>query len=151
MTDDRDAIPGSRHRLSPDDERFLRAFGAGDLTPAEFDHRAHLRLAYIHLVQRGLDHAAGAMRDSLAGFLQHHGIDRGKYHETLTVAWILAVRHFMERSPAADGADEFIDRNPMMLDSKIMLTHYSADLLFSPEARARFAEPNLDPIPRYGA
>jgi len=32
-----------------------------------------------------------------------------------------------------------------------MLTHYSAELLFSPEARAGFVEPNLDPIPRHGA
>jgi len=38
-----------------------------------------------------------------------------------------------------------------LLDSKIMLTHYSADLLFSDEARARFVEPNLDPIPRHAA
>jgi len=28
-----------------------------------------------------------------------------------------------------------------------MLTHYSAEVLFSPEARARFVEPNLESIP----
>jgi hypothetical protein len=36
-----------------------------------------------------------------------------------------------------------------VLDTKIMLTHYSAEVLFSPEARALFVEPDLDPIPRY--
>ena len=36
-----------------------------------------------------------------------------------------------------------------LLDSKIMMTHYSAEVLFSDEARARFVEPNLSPIPRY--
>ena len=54
----------------------------------------------------------------------------------------------MHRSPEASSADDFIERNPLLLDSKIMLTHYSADLLFSDQARADFVEPNLDPIPR---
>ncbi|HYJ40833.1 MAG TPA: hypothetical protein VEW08_08590, partial [Steroidobacteraceae bacterium] len=84
-------------------------------------------------------------------FLSHHGIPASKYHATLTRAWILAVHHFMHRSPEASSADDFIARNPALLDSKIMLTHYSADLLFSDEARAGFVEPNLDPIPRHAA
>ena len=48
----------------------------------------------------------------------------------------------MHRSPEASSADDFIVRNPLLLDSKIMLTHYSADLLFSDQARAEFVEPN---------
>jgi hypothetical protein len=62
----------------------------------------------------------------------------------------MAVRHFMERTPASASADEFIEANPALLDSKIMLTHYSAELLFSPEARSAFKEPDQDPIPRHG-
>ena len=89
------------------------------------------------------------MRDGLRAFIAHHGIDPAKYHETMTRAWILAVRHFMELSPEAESAEDFIDRNPRLLDGKIMLTHYSAGLLFSPEARARFVEPDLDAIPRH--
>ncbi len=38
-----------------------------------------------------------------------------------------------------------------MLDAKIMMTHYSAEVLFSDEARAEFVEPDLEPIPRHGA
>ncbi len=87
------------------------------------------------------------MRESLVAFLGHHGIDAAKYHETITRAWILAVRHFMDRTPHSDSADAFIDANPVLLDSKIMLTHYSAEVLFSAEARARFIEPDLQQIP----
>ena len=43
----------------------------------------------------------------------------------------------------------FIEQNPEMLDSKIMMTHYSAETLFSDEVRVKFVEPDLDPIPRY--
>jgi hypothetical protein len=34
-----------------------------------------------------------------------------------------------------------------LLDSKIMLTHYSASVLDSADARASFVAPDLDPIP----
>ena len=53
----------------------------------------------------------------------------------------------MDRTSSSASADEFIDRNPILLDSKIMLTHYSAELLFSPDARTRFVEPDLQRIP----
>lgn len=90
------------------------------------------------------------MREALKGFLEFNGVAVSKYHETMTRAWILAVRHFMEATPSSESADAFIEQNPEMLDSKIMMTHYSAELLFSAEARATFVEPDLDPIPRYG-
>jgi hypothetical protein len=136
------------HALSPSDRELVRAFERGTLTPAEFDHRAHVRLAYAYLAESNPDAAAAAMRQGLHGYLRHHGVDSAKYHETLTRAWILAVSYFMQRSSGAESADAFIDANPRLLDTQIMLTHYSASVLFSPEARARFVEPDLDPIPR---
>ena len=42
-------------------------------------------------------------------------------------------------------------RNPLLLDSKIMLTHYSRRPAVLGQARAEFVEPNLDPIPRHHA
>ena len=33
---------------------------------------------------------------TLHAFLACHGITPAKYHETITRAWILAVRHFMD-------------------------------------------------------
>ena len=138
-----------KHRVSSEDAAFRLAFEAGRVMPAQFDHRAHVRLAYVFLVELDSDGATAAMRSALNGFLAHHGIPAAKYHETLTRAWILAVRHFMERSPGTLSADELIARSPQLLDNKIMLTHYSASLLFSPEARADFVEPDVSPIPRY--
>ena len=137
------------HRTSAGDERFRQAFESGMYAPADFNHAAHVRLAYVYLCAAPPDEAAGRMRSALLCFLAHHGIDAGKYHETMTRAWILAVHHFMQQSPASDSAAAFMEANPGLLDSRIMLTHYSADLLFSGAARAGFVEPDLDPIPRH--
>ena len=137
------------HELSPEDRRFRESFEAGHLDPAGFDHRAHLRVAYAYLVDNDDEAAIDLMRSALLGFLRAHGIDASKYHETMTRAWILAVRHFMEITPPCPSSHAFIEANPRMLDAKIMLTHYSADLLFSPQAREKFVEPDLDRIPRH--
>jgi hypothetical protein len=136
------------HAISRDDQRFIADLEACALQPAQFDHRAHIRAAYIYLTAHEVDVAVMRMRDALLAFLQHHAIPASKYHETITRAWILAVRHFMDRTPATASAESFIAANPRLLDSKIMLTHYSAEVLFSADARARFVEPDLDPIPR---
>lgn len=138
-----------KHELSPEDRNFRAEFEACELAPGGFDHRAHVRLAYTYLAENDAETAVALMRNALRTFLQHHGIDISKYHETMTRAWILAVRHFMELSPASCSADDFIRQNPRLLDCKIMMTHYSAELLFSEEARARFVEPDLDQIPRH--
>ena len=136
----------SIHCISADDRRFRSDVEQCRITPDAFGHRAHLRLAYIYLADNDCDSACALMRDALLQFLAHHGIDPSRYHETVTRAWILAVRHFMERSPSAASADAFIDSNATLLDSRIMMTHYSAQLLFSPEARGQFVEPDLEPI-----
>ena len=137
------------HLISADDLEFQKAFELCEYSPAGFDHRAHLRLAYVYLAQHGTEDACQSMRDSLIGFLEHHGIDRSKYHDTMTRAWVLAVRHFMANTAHSESTDSFIEQNPVMLDTKIMLTHYSAEVLFSDEARAGFVDPDLAPIPRY--
>lgn len=117
---------------------------------SEFGHRAHLRLAYIYLAENPTEESYQLMRTALHKNLEHLGIQAAtKYHDTITRAWILAVRHFMEVTPHGTSADSFIDANPQMLDSNIMMTHYSAEVLFSSEARAGFVEPDLEPIPRH--
>ena len=137
------------HLLSTEDRKFQTQFESCEFPPAEFNHRAHLRLAYVYLTQHDADTAHRLMRDALKAFIEHNGVDISKYHETITRAWILAVRHFMGTTSSTESSDAFIEQNPEMLDAKIMMTHYSAEVLFSNEARAKFVEPDLDPIPRY--
>ncbi|HBE92896.1 MAG TPA: hypothetical protein DDW55_10335 [Gammaproteobacteria bacterium] len=139
-----------KHLVSKEDQEFKSQIEVCEFPVPEFDHRAHLRLAYVYLAGNSTDHAVQCMRDALTGLLKHAGVDPSKkYHETLTKAWILAVHHFMSKTDSSESADDFIEKNPVMLDSKIMMTHYSAEVLFSDQARQSFIEPDLGPIPRH--
>ena len=133
--------------LSRDDQDFRRRFEACEVEARHFHHRDHIRLAYIYLVDLPSAAAHARMRRALRRFLDHHGVDPAKYHETMTRAWIQAVAYFMALSTAANSADEFIEANARLLDADIMLTHYSRDLLFSERARLQYLPPDLSPIP----
>lgn len=137
------------HGLSQDDRNFRAAFESCTVTTAQFTHEAHVRLAYAYLVESDVESAVQKMREALLNFIAHNGIPRSKFHETITRAWVLAVRHFMDRSSSTSFQD-FIAKSQVLLDSKVMLTHYSASVLFSSDARAGFVEPDLDPIPQRG-
>ena len=137
------------HQLSEEDRNFRSAFEACTFAPSQFNHEAHVRLAYVYLVESDVESAVQRMREALLNFLEHNGIPRSKFHETITHAWVLAVRHFMNRSSSTSSTN-FIARNQALLDTKMMLTHYSASVLFSSDARASFVEPDLEPIPLQG-
>ena len=139
-----------KHLNSKEDIEFKRQFESCEFPVAEFNHKAHLRLAYVYLSENNADSSIELMRDSLIRYLKHNGVDPSKYHETLTKAWVLAVHHFMNKTENSISSDELIDQQPEMLDSRIMMTHYSAEVLFSEEARKAFVQPNLEPIPRHG-
>jgi len=135
------------HELSQEDRCFRAAFETHAVMPSQFNHEAHVRLAYVYLAEHDVESAVQRMREALLNFIEHNGIPRAKFHETITRAWVLAVRHFMDRSASSSSTD-FIAKNQALLDGKIMLTHYSANVLFSSDARSSFVEPDLDPIPR---
>lgn len=131
---------------STDDLMFKQRLEDGDFPAADFNHRAHLRLAYVYLCEANTDGATDKMRHTLNQFLIHNNVDPAKFHQTLTHAWILAVNHFMNRASSATSADDLIDRYPQMLDTQIMLTHYSKERLFSEEARRVFLQPDIERI-----
>jgi len=134
------------HRASDDDLAFRAAFEACAVAPSSFNHHAHLRLAYVYIVEHGPTGAQERMRSALLSFIRANGVPASKFHETLTRAWVLAVRHFMNRAPSASFA-EFAANSQPLLDSNVMLTHYTAETLFSAHARAQFVEPDLQAIP----
>jgi hypothetical protein len=139
------------NELPASDLGFLHAFEACELTPGNFGHREHVRLAYIYLRLYPFDIALQMLRTGLQRLLAHLGAPATLYHETITRAWLLAVSHFMDRTPQTISSEDFLAGSAVLLDKDIMLTHYSRETLLSPSARTEFLEPDLQPIPSHRA
>ena len=140
-------MPTTRDQLDTSDREFLSAFESCEIPAAQFRHRDHLRLAYIYLTLHDVETALTKMRSGLQRFLAHVGAPPTKYHETITRAWLLAVEHFMEAAGATPRFEQFAAAAPRLFAPGAMETHYTAELLGSEEARQRFVEPDLEPIP----
>ena len=137
------------HSLSESDLRFAAKFEACDITAANFGHAEHLRVAYIYLAQHPFADAYEKMENGLRNLLAHLGAPPSKYHTTITAAWLLAVRHFMDECGATADFQQFLAAGgARLLDQQIMATHYSSEALASTEARSAFVAPDRQAFPR---
>jgi hypothetical protein len=125
------------------DDAFLARFEAGSLQ--SFDHRDHLRVAFAYARRGGVEHAVDRARRGLRHLTAAHG-EPERYHETLTTAWARVIAHHA-LAHTDRGFDAFLAAHPRLLDRELLLAHYSRERLFSPTARARFVEPDLEPLP----
>jgi len=134
---------------SLEDVNFKDRFEAGQVSPSDFHHREHLKLVYVYLCNGDVHTANKEMRVSLRKFLKDNDVPPGKFHETLTMSWVQAVKHFMVKAGAPACFDEFIAVDERLLDVNIMLTHYERETLFSDQARLEFVPPDVEPIPQH--
>jgi hypothetical protein len=124
------------------DEAFARAFEEGAVTPAQFDHVAHVRVAWIYLQESASpDDALSRMRDAIRRFAASAGVPQ-KYHETITVLWMRLLAEARHAGASGELA-EVLRAHPALADKDLPLTYYSRERLFSEEARAEWVEPDL--------
>jgi hypothetical protein len=76
--------------------------------------------------------------------LQHKADDR--YHETITRAWLHFVAVHVQRW-GAESLEAFIDRNPELLDRKLIEHFYWREPILIESARAAWADPDLRRLP----
>ncbi len=135
------------HQVSTTDRIMVAAIENNRLQLAAFNHATHVKLAYCYLVELGLIQSQQQMTKTLQQFLAFNGVDKNKFHVTLTSAWLKAVWHFMQQSPVMGSSAEFLTNHPVLLNKDILLSHYSHERLFSDRARKQFIEPDLNPLP----
>lgn len=133
---------GPGHAMHERDLQILR--GIVDRSNG-FGHREHIELAWASLGHYDVDHAAETIAEAIQHLASLHGAP-GKYHETLTRAWVHVVALHRVTS-AARSFDEFIAENPRLLDRHLLDRHYSRELVMSSQARARWTEPDLRALP----
>jgi hypothetical protein len=125
---------------------FLRRFEAAEVGQRDFRHRDHIRMAWLYTTEYGRERAEARATAGIRHLAERHGVPH-KYHETLTRAWVRAVAHFVAADRDVKDFDDFLRRHPALLRRDLLLTHYTAGLLWSDEARMRWVEPDVAPIP----
>lgn len=128
------------------DIEFEKQFQSCSLDPAIFTNEAHLRLAWIHITNYGAGIAVDNIRCQLQNFVDSLGA-KNKYNETVTMAAVKAVYHFMLKSKT-DNFRDFITENLRLKNSfkELMSFHYQTDIFKSPTAKEKYLMPELLPF-----
>jgi hypothetical protein len=132
------------------DDALWAAFQDRSLPHTDWTHRAHLRVAWMHLGRwPSLDEAHLRMRVGIIRLNASHGLEetplRG-YHETLTRVW-LALIASARKLDASTDSETFLATHAALLDREAPLRHYTRERLFSGAARAIFVPPDVLPLP----
>jgi hypothetical protein len=124
-----------------DDADLVAAFESLAIPPSDFTHREHVRLAFAMLNGADFGEAAVRYRRTLRRFAIAAGA-AGKYHETLTWAYLAVVHERMHEHPCATSF-ELLARFPELLDHRTALAGYYdvAAITASPIARRVFVLP----------
>ena len=112
----------------------------------EFRHRQHVNLAFLAVRRYGMPEATGKI---CAWIRQIAGYERApqKYHHTVSRAWVELVAHHVAADLECSDFDDFADRNPALLDKRLLSRHYRSSTLAARPARSGWVEPDLVPFP----
>jgi len=130
------------------DDAFLAAFEA--CTLAEFQHRDHIKVAYLYLLRYPLDDAIIKVRTGLQALAAAWGapvdeLEKG-YHETMTQAWVRLVHLALSNADAVESADAFCEQLPKLMQKPHLELFYSRERLITWQAKREFVEPDLGPF-----
>jgi len=127
----------------------IDSFESCTTSKEDFTHRSHLTVAAYYLHCSNQAEATQRMRAGLLRFLEHHGVGRAKFHETLTVFWMRTVLNCLE------GLDQRLSLLEMtnaviesLSDSRLVFEYYSEDLLRMEETRNSWVAPDLKDMER---
>eukprot|EP00198_Chlamydomonas_reinhardtii_P001466 XP_001690802.1 ARF-like GTPase ARLP2, atypical [Chlamydomonas reinhardtii] len=123
-----------------------------------WDHRTHLRLAWLYLTRHGRREGLARIHSAIQSFIANSPVTKRKtgttYHETMTYFWAHMV-HFCiasMKAPQQQGKEPdfktFLLFNPLLTNGGLFLHYYSKDLMLkNPEARKQVVLPDKRPLP----
>jgi undecaprenyl pyrophosphate synthase len=84
---------------------------------------------------------------SLFRFLDHHGVGREVYNETITVFWMRLIQEFLS---GTDRQQSLVQATNNVLEqfsnSRLIFEYYTEDLVRSQMAKESWVEPDLKPL-----
>lgn len=141
-----DAVREEGKREEMTDDELLSAFETASISAADFHHRQHVRVVWVMISNRGAQEAGERFVAAIRRLAAAHGANQ-LYHETITRAWLCLIEAAARELPGCANSEGFLAAAPWLEDKSLLGRHYSAAKLGSEEARARFAEPDLEPLP----
>ena len=132
---------------SRNDAAFLAALEDLSLPAPEFNHRSHLRAAWLYLERHPLPEAARHCALAIQKYAASLGASE-KFHLTLTLAFMHVIAELRRRHPAPDW-ESFLQACPELQHDarRIIARHYSEDVLRSDHARKTFVHPDREALP----
>ncbi len=133
---------------------FTALLGEVMATAERFGHRQHVHLTWLAVRRHGTAAAIGLVGDGIRRTARYEGAPQ-KYNATVSRAWVELVGHHAGHTDSADtvdpaGAadfDAFAERNPALLDKRLLTRFYRPSTLASTEARSGWVEPDAAPFP----
>jgi hypothetical protein len=136
-----------------DDRKFLGQFEACSLPFEQWTHRAHVKVAYLYLLQHPFDEALNCIRTGIQRYNAANKVPESPtsgYNETTTRAFVHLVAAVMRaygKVFPTGTADSFCDTHPQLLTRHVLRLFYSPDHRMHPLAKTQFVEPDLAPLP----
>jgi hypothetical protein len=137
-----------------DDREFLQQFESCTLPFGQWNHRAHLKVAFLLLRDHSFDEALDRMRAGVKKYNAAISVPEGPtsgYNETTTVAFMHLIRatvHAYSDTFPTPTADAFCDTHPQLMSKHVLRLFYSPERRMHPEAKHTFVPPDLAPLPR---
>lgn len=135
------------------DRELLNLFEQQKLPLSEWNQRTHVAIAYLCLREDGFEEALCRMRRGIKAFNAHNGVEDSPtsgYNETTTVAF-LRIIHAADQAYQGvfptESSEEFCDAHPQLLNKHVLRFFYSPDQRMHPDAKTKFVEPDLAPLP----
>ena len=126
------------------DPDLIAQLEACTLPEDRFHHADHLHAAWLYLTRFPAAEAIARFSLALRGYAASLG-KAGRYHETLTWAYLLLLNERIRRNEAVETWEQFVVAHPDLLDWKnpILSKYYRKETLDSDLARRVFLMPDL--------
>ena len=132
------------------DEELLTSFESGTLSGEAFTHEAHVRVAWCYLQRTPFSEALARFSAALRRFAAGQNA-AGKYHETITVAYMAVIAARLDETPSAHWEDFRTSHPDLFARPSVLSRYYSDTLLCSAAAKRTFVLPDrlpAEPGPR---
>lgn len=133
-----------------DDAELIRQFEARTLPFSEWRHATHIRVAWNYLTRHPYLEALRRIREGIKAYNAANKVEETElfgFHETITEAWARILSDLIARFPPCADSDAFLKEQPQAAARTLLRCYYSRERIVTPQAKQRFVEPDLAPLP----